>query len=326
MTLGTRKLRYFIAIADAGAVSRAAATLNVAQSALSHHIVELEAELGVKLLERQARGVALTGAGRRLYEHASAILAALDKAETDVKTFSEVASGPVSVGLCPTAVEAISLQLMLAVRKSCPKVHLTVIEGMSPNLLERVFLGEICLTAMYNPPKDPRLASQAILDEELYLVGCPDIIGRSSQPIAFADIPEGSIVGLNAPPGSRAIIHAQILRNQITPSPALEIASLSALRKALQGGLGCSILARTTVAADLAEGLLHARRIVQPTLTRALHIVSLANRPHTHAFVEVKALLSNVISGAVDAGAWPAKLVSRGGPIELSVFQNGAIE
>jgi LysR family nitrogen assimilation transcriptional regulator len=326
MTLETRKLRYFIAIADAGAMSRAAAALSVAQSALSHHIVELEKELGIKLLDRQARGIALTAAGRRLYEHASAIVAALDKAEMDIKTFTEVASGPVSVGLCPTVVEAISLELMQAVRKSCPQVHLTIVEGMSPNLMERVLLGELCLAAIYNPPRDSRLASQPILDEELYLVGRPDLIGQSSQPIAFADIPERAIVGLNSPPGSRALIQAQILRNQIRPSPALEIASLSALRKALRGGLGCSILARATVAADLAEGLYHARRIVRPTLTRTLHILALADRPQPRAFVEVKALLADVISGAVNAGAWQARLVSRRGPAEPSDFQNADIE
>ena len=95
MALGLRQLRYFIAIADAGALSRAAETLNVAQSALSHHVAELEAELGIKLLERRARGVALTTAGRRLDQHAAAILAALGKAAADVKTFTEAASGPV---------------------------------------------------------------------------------------------------------------------------------------------------------------------------------------------------------------------------------------
>ena len=81
MALGLRQLRYFIAIADAGVLSRAAETLNVAQSALSHHVAALETDLGVKLLERRPRGIALTAAGRRLYEHASAVLSALGKAE-----------------------------------------------------------------------------------------------------------------------------------------------------------------------------------------------------------------------------------------------------
>ena len=54
MALGLRQLRYFIAIADAGVLSRVAETLNVAQSALSHHVAALETDLGVKLLELKA--------------------------------------------------------------------------------------------------------------------------------------------------------------------------------------------------------------------------------------------------------------------------------
>ena len=64
MALGLRQLRYFIAIADAGVLSRAAEALNVAQSALSHHIAALETDLGVKLLERKPRGIALTARRR----------------------------------------------------------------------------------------------------------------------------------------------------------------------------------------------------------------------------------------------------------------------
>ena len=50
MTLGLRQLRYFAAIVDAGALSRAAERLNVAQSALSHHMAEIEASLGLRVL------------------------------------------------------------------------------------------------------------------------------------------------------------------------------------------------------------------------------------------------------------------------------------
>src|SRR5262245_39897323 len=129
MPLGLRQLRYFIAIADMGAISRAAEALSVAQSALSHHVAELEAELGVKLLERRPRGVTLTAAGRRLYEHAGSIVSALRHAEADVKTFTEEASGPIKIGMSHTAIAAASLQLMQAVRHDCPHVHMTIFEG-----------------------------------------------------------------------------------------------------------------------------------------------------------------------------------------------------
>ena len=307
MALGLRQLRYFIAIADAGALTRAAETLNVAQSALSHHVTELETGLGVKLLERRPRGVALTAAGRRLYEHASAVLSALGKAEEDVRTYNEAATGPVCIGLSHTATAMVALDVMQEVRQNSPGVRLNVVEGLSPALTERVLSGTVDLALAYNPPKDSRLAVEALLDEDLYLVGQPGLIGRSSKPVAFSDIPQRSVLGLTPLPASRAIIQTHILRNQIIPSETLEVDSLSALRMALEAGLGCAILSRATVLSDLAAKKYHARRIIDPPMTRSCALVSLADRPQTKAFTEVRRAAVEIVRAAVNEGRWPAK-------------------
>jgi LysR family nitrogen assimilation transcriptional regulator len=112
-------------------------------------------------------------------------------------------------------------------------VHLTVVEALSPALVERVFSGTVDLALAYNPPRDARLDVKSLHDEDLYLVGHPSLIGRSSGPITFSAIPQRSVVGLTPMPASRAIIQTQVLRNQITPSETLEVDSLSALRMAL---------------------------------------------------------------------------------------------
>ncbi|WP_410708315.1 LysR substrate-binding domain-containing protein [Bradyrhizobium sp. BWA-3-5] len=83
------------------------------------------------------------------------------------------------------------------------------------------------------------------------------------------------MLGLTSPT-SRAIIQAQILRNQIKPSPKLEIDSLNIMRTALGAGLGCGILPRSTVGSELLKSEIHARRIVEPNLTREFSLVSLA--------------------------------------------------
>jgi LysR family nitrogen assimilation transcriptional regulator len=313
MALGLRQIRYFIAIADAGVLSRAAETLNIAQSALSHHVAALEAGLGVKLLERRPRGIALTAAGRRLYEHARAVLAVLDKAEEDVRSYNEAAAGPVSLGLSHTAISMIALDVMKAVRKHFPGVHLTVIEALSPALVDRVLSGTIDLALTYNPPRDARLNVELLHEEDLYLVGHPSLIGRSSSPIAFSALPQRSVIGLTPMPASRAIIQTQVLRNQIVPSETLEVDSLSALRMALEAGLGCAVLSRASVLADLAAEKYHARRIVDPPLSRSLALVALADRPQTKAFLEVRKTVTEVVRAAVNERRWPAKQGKRQG-------------
>jgi len=98
-----------------------------------------------------------------------------------------------------------------------------------------------------------------------------------------------------------------VLRNQITPSETLEVDSLSALRMALEAGLGCAILSRATVLSDLEAEKYHARRIIDPPLTRSCALVSLADRPQTTAFLEVRSTMIEIVRAAVDEGRWPAK-------------------
>ena len=83
--MDVRQLRYFVAIAEEGSLSAAAQRLNVAQPALSQHVIALEGRLEVKLLERSPRGVTLTQPGEVLLAHARSILAALDDARAAVR-------------------------------------------------------------------------------------------------------------------------------------------------------------------------------------------------------------------------------------------------
>ncbi|MCG8416641.1 MAG: LysR family transcriptional regulator [Proteobacteria bacterium] len=74
------QIRYFVAVAEEGNVGRAAQRLHVAQPAISRHIRALEDEIGAQLFERTPRGMTLLPPGRVFCDHASAILAAVDRA------------------------------------------------------------------------------------------------------------------------------------------------------------------------------------------------------------------------------------------------------
>jgi LysR family nitrogen assimilation transcriptional regulator len=305
--LSLRQLRYFAQIARTGVMGHAAEELGVAQSALSHHVSELEAHLGVRLFDRRPRGVTLTPAGERLFEHAQAILGALERAETDVRDFTEHASGPFVLGLCHTATEVAALMIMEYAAEQLPGMHLTLVEGASGNLLAMMLRGEVDMAVAYHPPNDNRFNALPILSEHLYLVGLSQLIGQQDAPITFDDLPQGKVLALNLVRSSRSIVHSQFLRRQITPHPQLEIESLSALIRAMRAGLGCSILARATVADDLAKGSLHARKIIEPELNRTLYLVTLANQPRRRVDDEMAKLVLAILAKAVADGQWPGE-------------------
>ena len=183
-------------------------------------------------------------------------------------------------------------------------------EGLSANLIERVLSGEIDFAIAYNPPSDRRLRINPVLDERLYLVGSPDIIGSEKSPVPFAQIPAGQILGMNHFNSSRSILDSQHMRDLLSPGIMLELDSLNAMRKALSVGLGCSILAKATVGDLIASGAIHARAIIEPEISRQLAIVSLNDRPQTRASREIAAILEYTITRAVREGQWPAKLVA----------------
>ena len=93
-----RQLRYFVAVAERGGFGAAASALNVAQSALSRHIQQLEHELGGALLERGARGVSVTESGKVLLARGRWLLTTVDDIKAEVRTENREPSGTVRLG------------------------------------------------------------------------------------------------------------------------------------------------------------------------------------------------------------------------------------
>jgi len=118
-----RHLRYFIAVAEAENVSRAALKLHVSQPALSRQIRDLEDELGFLLLERSAKSVRLTEAGRAFLTEARAVL---QRAEDAVITAREIATGgggELHVGYAPSLTARILPPTLRAFQAELPKVR-----------------------------------------------------------------------------------------------------------------------------------------------------------------------------------------------------------
>lgn len=94
-----RHLYYFVKIVEAGSFSQAARTIHVAQPALSQQIAELEASLGIALLQRSARGIKPTVAGQKLYEEALSILRRYENLPGLIRSSSGEIQGVVSLGM-----------------------------------------------------------------------------------------------------------------------------------------------------------------------------------------------------------------------------------
>jgi DNA-binding transcriptional LysR family regulator len=138
MTMDLRYLRYFVAVAEEGHITRAAERLGMQQPPLSQRIKAIERELGVQLFIRRARGVELTEAGRALLEDARAILSHLQRALETTRRAGRGEQGRLCVGIAPTALfHPLVPRTIRAFREAFPLVSLTLEEGLSNEVRER---------------------------------------------------------------------------------------------------------------------------------------------------------------------------------------------
>src|SRR3954462_892992 len=127
MAMELRHLRYFIAVAEEGHITRAAERLDMQKPPLSQQIKAMERELDVQLFRRKARGVELTDAGRALLDDARTILSHLDRAFDRTRRTARGEQGRMSVGVTPTCMyHPFVPQVVRAFREAFPQVLLNL--------------------------------------------------------------------------------------------------------------------------------------------------------------------------------------------------------
>src|SRR6266581_9713114 len=139
MAMELRHLRYFIAVAEEGNITRAAERLGMQQPPLSQRIKAIERELDVQLLRRKGRGVELTDAGRAFLDNARATLAQLDHTFEATRRTARGEQGRICVGITPSSpFHPFVPRVIRAFREAYPLVSLTLEECPSNKLVEHL--------------------------------------------------------------------------------------------------------------------------------------------------------------------------------------------
>jgi LysR family nitrogen assimilation transcriptional regulator len=307
--MDSRQLRYFIAVYEQRNLSRAADQTSVAQSALSHHISNLEAEFATPLFERKPRGMEPTAAGERLYEHARIILRAMAAAEREIKEGQTSIAGDISIGMANSGMKAIGVPLMKVVLAKYPNLKLSLTESLSGATLLHLMASEVDLALVYNPPSDKDLVAEPVLEEQMFCVGTAKLVGRGPAPISFDEMVKLPQIMLLHGLSSRALLDDPVLLKRLEANAILHLNSISGTIGALLAGLGCAIATRLFVKEQLAARQLVAREVVKPELTRTLYLCRLRNRPMTYAMEEMRRLILSLVADQVGQGRWEARLL-----------------
>lgn len=162
-----RQLRYFVVVAEELHFSRAAARLNMSQPPLSQQIKALEADIGATLFHRTKRSVALTAAGRDLYEQLGPWLATLEDMVGRARRIAAGEEGQLSVACSFSTTQALLPQIIRNFRDSYPKITLRLREMQIEQQLESLAKGLVDIGIMRLPVDESHLMTAPLYDEAL---------------------------------------------------------------------------------------------------------------------------------------------------------------
>jgi len=291
-----RHLRYFVRIVEAGSFSRAAATIHVAQPALSQQIAELEEELGVTLLHRSARGVRPTAAGETLYREAAAILQLMEQLPGKVRSTGGETEGAVNLGMTSTLAAFISGPFMEACRAALPKVVLRFITGHSLMIASRIEARTLDFGVVFEDEHDPipGFLRQPLLRQRLFLVQRKG--RKTSQTAMSLAVLEKLPLVLPAHPNvARGVIDRTFASAGLVPNVAAEADTLFSIVSAVQSGAGDAILPTADVSGMPGHTALTATPI-DPPIWLTASILMPADSPLSGAADAVRQLFAGFVA------------------------------
>jgi LysR family transcriptional regulator, nitrogen assimilation regulatory protein len=298
--MNLNQLEYFVHTAEMGSLSKAAIVLNIAQSALSRQIRLLEADLHVTLLLRNGRGVVLTEAGKRLFDHSIAILQLVSRVREDIEATRDEPVGRVVVGLPPTMGRMLTLPLVEGFKRVLPKARLAIVEGLSTHLAEWVSTGRVDIGLLHNPESQPSLDIIPVLQEPLVLVSpAGSKVGKKaaiSATINFEDLVNYPLIVPERGHAIRKLIETQAALTGLKLQVAWEISSVRSILDLVRAGHGHAVLSRNAIAIEQQPEAFILRPLAQPQMMSTLCLAISAHKPVTPLTKHVMQLLRELIT------------------------------
>jgi DNA-binding transcriptional LysR family regulator len=266
--MNDRMLKYFLATVRAGSVRGAAEALNVAASAVSRQIIEMETAIGQALLERGPRGVVPTEAGRAVAEHAQRQADEMRVLEDRLRRLQGVQEG--SVRICCGGGFLVDLldQGLAGFATEYPGVTFKVTLGTTDGILAAVAQGEADIGMAYNPPAHPDVRSIVSARQPLLAVMPLDHPMRpTASPVLLRTFATEPAALLPPDHGVRQLLGRVEADGGFRLIPRLETGSFELHRRFIAAGLGVGFLPHFVIAGELKAGTLRAVPLRDPILS-----------------------------------------------------------
>ncbi|WP_051612334.1 hydrogen peroxide-inducible genes activator [Hyphomonas polymorpha] len=292
-----RQMQYLIAIADTGKFGDAARAVNVSQPSLSAQVAEMEAGLGVALVERSRRGALLTPAGEELVRRARVILREVEDLKAVAKLGRTELSGRLRLGVLPTIGPYLLPQTTGDLRARFPALRLSVREERTVDLDERLQAG-LFDTVISTPEDHPDTDYAHLFAERLYACGPPDDeLTQGDGPLRLEHLRGRQLLTLGQGHRLSEITQDLATAAGATVSSEYEGTSLDAIRLMSELGAGIAILPSLYALSEARRDRgLHIRLIDHPMARRDIALIWRETSPLAASLLSLSGCLQNAAS------------------------------
>ncbi|MFQ5989780.1 MAG: selenium metabolism-associated LysR family transcriptional regulator [Candidatus Methylomirabilales bacterium] len=276
-----RALEVFCKIVELKSFSKAAEAVYLTQPTVSGHIKGLEEFVGLKLLDRLGREVVLTKAGELLYGYAKEILALRNQALQALEEYKGSLKGHLIIGGSNIPGEYVLPALLARFKAQHPEISVTLRIGDSREIARGVLEGTYELGAVGAKFHDGQLIYTKLLEDELIVALPPQHPWAARTAVSLAELFRQPIILREVGSGSRKVLE-DALRSAGLDTGSLtvvaELGSTEAIRQAVKGGAGISVISFRAIQEDLEHGTLRMIPLEGLRLTRDFYLIYHKNR------------------------------------------------
>lgn len=275
--LTLHQLRIFKSVVDNASFTRAAETLSLTQPAVTHQMQALTRAVGHPLLSPSRRAPELTAVGRVLYDRAGRILAAVGDAEHSIDDLMELRAGSVRVAGDTTVGTYVLPDAMAAFHRLHPEVELALDvvnrTGVRDMVLDGADFGVV--GRLWD---DDGLNAEPFLDNELMCFSAPSHPLVKQEPLEPARLLDGPLLLRERGSGTRESAERILADAGVVAVSTMDLASNGALKRAVAGGLGVTVLSTFAVRLEVKLGLLRPLHVEGFPVQRQWHLTWAADR------------------------------------------------
>ena len=255
MTVTLTQLSAFLTVVRRGSVTAAAEELFVTQPSVSATVAALEREVGVKLLERDGRGLRPTDAGAAFAPYVAHVLGLLEEGERAAREAAAGGQATLRISAVTAAGDHVAPPLIRAFRDAHPELDISLHVGNRSEVFSGLLDHRADVAITGRVPDDERLVGEAFAVNEIVLVTAPDDELAKRRWVAVEELASRRWLLREPGSGSRAMAEEWLRQRGLVP-PVLTLGSNTAVREAARAGLGVGLLSRTSAALELRTGLL----------------------------------------------------------------------